>query len=178
MQYDDTLKRLVSESLKDIEALAKLEQQCIQHPDDYEAHYKLAEAYAARGRFAEAVTAYRASLACKSDFEPALVGLGIAELQRGELEQAIAALSQAAELNPNSAEIQFYLGNALDDAGKNQEAICALQKALALHPQFEEAHLALGFLHFRTGNRQGVHEQYRQLQSLGSALAAQLSHLL
>jgi cytochrome c-type biogenesis protein CcmH/NrfG len=80
MQYDDTLKRLVSESLKDIEALAKLEQQCIQHPDDYEAHYKLAEAYAARGRFAEAVTAYRASLACKSDFEPALVGLGIARI--------------------------------------------------------------------------------------------------
>ncbi len=178
MSSDDTLKHLVSESLKDAEALAELEQQCAQHPDDYKAHYTLAEAYAARGRFTEAATAYRAALACKSDFEPAWVGLGIAELQRGELESAIAALSQAATLNPNSPEIHFYLGNALDDAGKNQEAIDALQKALALHPQFEEAHLALGFLYFRTGNQQGVREQYQHLQSLGSPLAEQLSHLL
>ncbi|MFN3426607.1 MAG: tetratricopeptide repeat protein [Candidatus Thermochlorobacter sp.] len=177
-QYDDTLKQLVSQSLKESEELAALERQCAEQPEDIQVRYTLAEAFAARSRFAEAACAYRAILELKPDFEPALIGLGIAELQLGNFEQAIAALSKAAALNPHSAEIQFYLGNAFDDAGKNDDAMRAFQNALALQPNFEEAHLALGFLYYRVGNRQGVREQYHRLQSLNSPLAEQLSHLL
>jgi tetratricopeptide (TPR) repeat protein len=56
--------------------------------------------------------------------------LGWAELKRGKIEQAITTLQQAAEKDPQQAEIQEHLGDALYRSGRHYEARFAWNAAL------------------------------------------------
>ncbi len=55
---------------------------------------------------------------------------GSAELERGETEQAIATLEEAAVLAPEASEIQNHLGLAYQQAGREQDALAAFQRAV------------------------------------------------
>lgn len=56
--------------------------------------------------------------------------LGWAELKRGKVQQAITTLQQAAEKDPQQAEIQEHLGDALYRSGRHYEARFAWNAAL------------------------------------------------
>ena len=57
--------------------------------------------------------------------------LGWAEFKRGKVDQAITTLQQAAEKDPQQAEIQEHLGDALYRSGRHYEARFAWSAALA-----------------------------------------------
>lgn len=57
--------------------------------------------------------------------------LGWAELKRGKVDEAISTLQQAAEKDPQQAEIQEHLGDALYRSGRHYEARFAWSAALA-----------------------------------------------
>jgi len=72
------------------------------------------------------------------------IGTGLA--QRGELEQAIALLRRAIELEPGHAAAHHNLGSACRDRGERQAALGAYREAARLAPKFAEAHYGIGLM--------------------------------
>lgn len=72
------------------------------------------------------------------------LGTGLA--QRGELEQAVALLRRAIELEPGHAAVHHNLGSAYRDRGERQAALAAYREAARLAPKFAEAHYGIGLV--------------------------------
>lgn len=65
-------------------------------------------------------------------------------LNAGSLQGALRAFEQAAALNPEHCDTQYYAGLALRQAGRVEEARRALKRALALRPDDPKLYYALG----------------------------------
>lgn len=65
------------------------------------------------------------------------------ENERGNHEEAIRLLTEAADRGPTVAQAQYNLGMTLQDAGKTDDAIAAYKKAVALDPKNIDAHYGL-----------------------------------
>ena len=65
--------------------------------------------------------------------------LGGALIDKGQLQEGIAAYRRAIHLNPNFPAAHYNLGNALKNAGQLDEAIAAYRQAIALDAGFSEA---------------------------------------
>ena len=72
--------------------------------------------------------------------------LGLAYLTLGRTTEAVAQLAQAAELDPEDAQIQVNLAVAYLQMGRMSDAESALETALTLDPEFGEAELNLGIV--------------------------------
>jgi predicted O-linked N-acetylglucosamine transferase (SPINDLY family) len=72
--------------------------------------------------------------------------LGSELAQRGQLDQAIALLRRAIELQPGHAAAHHNLGSAYRDRGERQAALAAYQEAARLQPLFAEAHYSIGVM--------------------------------
>jgi predicted Zn-dependent protease len=79
----------------------------------------------------EAVTLVKKALDAKPDQPEFLDSLGWAYYKRGELNDAVKYLSQAAAKLPENSEVQDHLGDAHAKRGSMQDAITAWTKALA-----------------------------------------------
>ena len=62
----------------------------------------------------------------------------------GNFDSAKVELSEAARLNPNSAEVHANLGDALDRLGRPAEAMAEYRTAVGLSPEFAGGHYDLG----------------------------------
>ena len=101
------------------------------------------------GRLDDAITAFRAAIACKADYAEAFTNLGNALKEKGLLDDAIAACRKAIELKPDYAEAWNNLAIALSDSGNLDDAIQAYRKAIHCRPGFFQAHSNLIFaLHY------------------------------
>ncbi|MBN1450523.1 MAG: CHAT domain-containing protein, partial [Anaerolineales bacterium] len=83
----------------------------------------------------------------------AWLAMGLTQVQLGESEQALDAFRKAAEIDPNSAIVQFFIGRenlALADRNSDQRetysqaAEVAFQKAISLDDAFARAYIGLG----------------------------------
>ena len=79
----------------------------------------------------EAVTLVKKALEAKPDQPEFLDSLGWAYYKRGELNDAVRYLAQAAAKLPDNSEVQDHLGDAHAKRGSMQDAISAWTKALA-----------------------------------------------
>src|SRR3984893_1566377 len=70
--------------------------------------------------------------------------LGIALVERGEVDEAISQYDKSLQLHPDYAQAHYNLGNALLQKGKVAEAIAQCEEALRLQPNDADAHVALG----------------------------------
>src|SRR5207249_4458964 len=70
--------------------------------------------------------------------------LGLQALQAGDVNGAIAHLTQARDQNPADYTTLAYLGAALGRAGRAAEAVEALQSAVQLQPAQASSHYHLG----------------------------------
>lgn len=116
----------------------------------------LAGTYEIQGDFSAAEdTLHKAVEAAGDDVESKMVRLNLlgTRLRRmGNLDGAVVALRQAAELGPTIPDLQYNLGNALMDCGAVDEAIKHYNRALDHGPNHAEAHLHLGFAYLTKGN--------------------------
>ena len=71
-------------------------------------------------------------------------GLGVALVDQGRNDEAIAHYSEALRFKPNFREAHNNLGNALVSLGRSAEAIPHFSKALLLKPDSAEVHNGLG----------------------------------
>lgn len=74
--------------------------------------------------------------------------LGRLKFRQQKYDDAIDALSRAAKLDPQDAQIQNFLGLALSEKGLRGPAETALRKAIQLDPGFADAHnnLAVAYI--------------------------------
>jgi tetratricopeptide (TPR) repeat protein len=89
----------------------------------------------------------RAALAIEPDNDYSLFVLGRLWLAQGKYDAALDALSRAAQINPEDAEIQNNLGVALSEKGLRVPAEAALRKAVQIDPGCADAHANLAFVY-------------------------------
>ena len=89
----------------------------------------------------------KAALTIEPDNDYSLFVLGRLKLAQGKYDEALNALSRAAQINPEDAEIQNNLGVALSEKGLRVPAEAALRKAVQIDPGCADAHANLAFVY-------------------------------
>lgn len=89
---------------------------------------------------------------------------GLAMMEAGKFDEAIASFQKALETNPTSAPLQFNLAVAYERKDQMADARKHFEEAIKINPSFGEAYLALGNGYMREQNFDGA------VQSLAKAV--------
>ena len=115
-------------------------------PADREERWELGRTLALLGRHDEAIAEFMQLLRYHAHDLGALIQLGLAEKEVGDIEVAQSWFEQALGVDPNSSLVYFYLGEIAYNRGLLEEALGRLQKAIELNPENHEAWYLLGFV--------------------------------
>ena len=114
-------------------------------PNAHLVWFKLGEAYDTAGRNDDAAQAYQQAIAAKPDVPGDYNNLGNVLARSGKIEEARAAYTKSAELDPaNAAGAWRNFGISLYNANRLADAIEPLQKATELDPKSAQAWYLLG----------------------------------
>jgi tetratricopeptide (TPR) repeat protein len=114
-------------------------------PNAHLVWYKLGEAYDTAGRNDEAAQAYQQAIAAKGDAPGYYNNLGNVLARAGKIEEAKAAYTKSAELDPaNAATAWRNFGISLYNANRLGEAVEPLQKSAELDPKNAQTWYLLG----------------------------------
>jgi tetratricopeptide (TPR) repeat protein len=106
---------------------------------------RMGEAYDLAGRNDEAINAYQQAIAAKPDNAGYYNNLGNVLARAGKIEDAKAAYTKSAELDPPNAALAWRnFGISLYQAGRMAEAIEPLQKATQIDPKNAQGWYLLG----------------------------------
>lgn len=132
-------------------------------------HFALAASLERAGRWDEAVSEFRALLRRDADNAAALNYLGYMFADRNvNLEEALAMILRAVELEPTSGAYQDSLGWVYFRLGDWAQAEKHLREAARLEPYDATVHEHLGDLHARRGERQEAAAAYARALALRS----------
>lgn len=100
------------------------------------------------------------SAAAGADEEPLpdVAEAGLAALDAGELDAAVAALERAVAEQPDDAFLHYALGVAAAGLGRDVAAAAALSRAATLDPALPGVHAELGLVLYRLGERDRAEE--------------------
>ncbi len=120
------------------------------------------------------------ALATAPDDGYSLSILGYLRFRQEKYDEAFDALSRAARLNPQSAEIQNYLGVTLSHKGQRGPAETALRKAIQLDPGYGSAHnnLAVIYVTQPQPSLELARWHYQKALAAGHARNAELEKML
>jgi tetratricopeptide (TPR) repeat protein len=114
-------------------------------PNTHLVWFKLGEAYETANRFDEAAQAYQQAIAAKGDVPGYYNNLGNALAKAGKIEDAKAAYTKSAELDPpNAATAWRNFGISLYNANRLGDAVEPLQKSAELDPKNPQTWYLLG----------------------------------
>ncbi|HVM74744.1 MAG TPA: tetratricopeptide repeat protein [Candidatus Saccharimonadales bacterium] len=106
---------------------------------------RMGEAYDLAGRNDEAINAYQQAVAAKPDSAGYYNNLGNVLARAGKIDEAKAAYSKSAELDPANAALAWRnFGISLYQVGRMTEAVEPLQKATTLDPKNAQGWYLLG----------------------------------
>ncbi len=111
----------------------------------------------------EAENHYRKALALKPDYADAMVNLGNAMRDKGDVTEAAECFRRALALEPGSAAAHNNLGQALWNLGKRDEAMACYRKAVALDPNLLAAQANLGIALWESGELDEADKIYRHI---------------
>ncbi len=120
-------------------------------PNDYRAWFDLGYVYNATQRSAQAIDAYRKSVAAKPDVFESNLNLGILLAGQGDKVEAAKYLKAATQLKPTAnpeeglARAWQSLGHVEEDSDP-QQALAAYAEAAKLNPKAAQPHLSAGIL--------------------------------
>ena len=127
------------------------------NPDSQPAHQLLGYALLAQGYASEAVPHLERS--------PDKTALGIAEIQTGQLPQAVADLQAALAAHPNDADLLYYLGRASGLLAKQ-----SIDTLLAAYPDSARAHQAMAENYYVLRRMPDAEKEYREALKLRPGL--------
>lgn len=144
--YVETRERLLRlfEDRKLTEMLALCEASIEQYPVAYELWNFLGVANQRRGRFEDALAAFRKVTHLNPGFSDGFNNIGIVLRHLGRIDEAIQAYQTALTIKPSKSDSYFNLGLALQNKGDLSQAVEAYNKALSIMPDYPEAHNNLG----------------------------------
>jgi tetratricopeptide (TPR) repeat protein/serine/threonine protein kinase len=116
-------------------------------------HAEIGSAYAAVGKYDDAIASYREAIRLKPDYDFVHHALGFALEQKGLVEEAVAAHREAVHFRPGNADHHNSLGVTLGEAGRGDEAIASYREAVRLMPK-------QAVYHFNLGNELGKKKEF------------------
>jgi tetratricopeptide (TPR) repeat protein len=119
----------------------------------------LAGSWVQAGYWKGGETLWRHALEVLQESDTAHNGLGVALLERGQTEEAIAHFREAVRLNPRMAEARNNLGGTLARTGQIEEGIAHLEQAVLINSHYVKARVNLGNAFLKSGQ---VDEAVRQ----------------
>ena len=122
--------------------LITMEEQARNHTGNSTNSTALAQAYAARGQWQEAIEAYRSALTLDGDNADLYAALGTAYKHVGDLKPAEEAYRKAITLQPDHTTAYLNLGMLFEKQTRIPEAIGALKKCLELSSDPDESSAA------------------------------------
>lgn len=111
----------------------------------------LGKLYFQQKNYDAAIEAYNQALAIKSEYLPALIGLGNVQKSSRQYTQALNSYEQALEINRRYHEAWYGKGSVAELQGEYQSAQEYYQKATKLKPDWEAANNALSRVEQRLG---------------------------
>jgi tetratricopeptide (TPR) repeat protein len=127
------------------------------HPDDLAIAYMLGTALLRNKQRDEGAAVIDRILRNGESAESHLL-LGMTKFEAMEYPEAIADLTNAAEINPNLPDVYSYLGQAQMASGDMRAARDAFEKELAVNPNDFESNVHLAVLLKQDGNYQRAHQ--------------------
>lgn len=163
------------------ETIAPLESFVARTPDSTAGRFLLGAAQERAGRRADAVETFRALLADKPDFHPALNYLGYMWVEKGEnLDKALELIQHAVELDPDNGAYIDSLGWGYYQLGRYDEAREQLERAARLI-QDSTVYEHLGDVYAALGEPAAARRAYQRAMKLEAddpeAVARKLSAL-
>ena len=133
------------------------------NPACFMCHTNYGHSLYARGRVAEAIEHFEASLRIKPDNVPSLLNLARVEEERGRYDEAIARLRAALDIDPTDTTVLVNLGAVYTKAGRYEDAMAQYEEALR-NPSPDDylAHNGLGVALIRTGHTAEAVEHFRE----------------
>ena len=153
------------------EATRALEDQVRQSPNDPWFRVQVAQAYVRQGRVADGIEQYQEALKLHADWQPALLGMADAELQRNHDAAAESTYRRIAELNADNElryantdlqEVYYRLGVFASRAGRHEEAVHWAQEALQVDRTEADALFLLGSNYEALGQANEAADAFRQ----------------
>lgn len=126
----------------------------------------LADQYAARNDFGNALIYYDKALSIDPNFPDALIKKALIYGEQGRSEEAIRLGTRAEGLKPKDPQIRFMLGDVYRLAGDMGQAAEKWRKAIELYPDYAEAYNNLGGYYLVEGDYAKAIEMYEK--SLGA----------
>jgi tetratricopeptide (TPR) repeat protein len=132
-------------------------------PDDEEAHFSLAFAYARGNAVDAAIAEYKKALEIFPEYAEAHNNLGNLYLRQKRHEDAIASFGEALKANAEFGSAHNNLGRALAELGRGREALPHFQSAIRLDPQNIEAQFNLGTAFSALGRTNDAIAQFNEV---------------
>ena len=120
------------ERLRYQEAIANFRKVIELSPGNITVYCYLGKAYLGNKQYPEAVAASQVAINNPAFKEEALLTLGIASSEIGDLKSAINSFSELSHNYPNNGRYRFNLGRALEKIGQKQQALQNYKEALEL----------------------------------------------
>jgi len=130
--------------------LARLQAVIKQQPNLTPAHFALAQAYLARGRYPEAEAEFKRVIDLQPDNPEARFDLGLVYLSEKRPDDAKSVFNQILAQDPNSAEGHYGLGLVLADQQNHQAAIEEFKKATS-GPRLSAVYYEMGNSYAKLG---------------------------
>jgi tetratricopeptide (TPR) repeat protein len=98
----------------------------------------------------------------RPDCASAMLNLGVIHLRRRELDQAVARLEKAMELDRENEKIYFNLAGAYFNRGQYEKALDLIKQGLAYWPNSDELNMLLGLTWFHLKEYEKAEKQLQQ----------------
>ncbi len=128
-----------------------------------------------------ALQKYQQALIVYPNFLRALIGMGTAFVESGNIPSGAGVLNYAVQAYPEDAAAQFNFGLTLGGLGRHAEEIAAYQRAIELDPDLDAAYENLGAATSANGDSAGAIEVFRKglrIDPLSATLYYDLSLVL
>ncbi|MFQ5901654.1 MAG: tetratricopeptide repeat protein [Thermodesulfobacteriota bacterium] len=123
-------------------------------------HYNLGIAYMEKGRFNEAVEAYKKAIELDPAYFDARNNLGITYQELGMYDKALSEFKESLKINPNHFKAHHNLGLVYNNKGYIDKAIQEYRIASRINPDYAETHNNLGVAYAAQGRIEDAVREY------------------
>jgi tetratricopeptide (TPR) repeat protein len=111
---------------------------------------------------AEAIEAYRCSLAADPRFADAHCNLGTVFYNQGRRQAALECFRKAMEIDPLHLEANFNAASLLEEQRAEESALRHYRTVLSVDPMYVDAHVNVALLYEKLGRRARAREHWRR----------------
>ena len=153
LQADLQAADLLYNSAKYDESIAAYRQILAKAPALSVINLQIAAAYRNKKEYDNAIAAYNDLLKVDPNNDKAIVGLGMTNLEKGDLKAAEDTLTRAAEGSKPTREVFYNLGEVKFSKGQTDEAATWYQKASTLDPSWGKPIFKLALVQLNKGDK-------------------------